>query len=127
MQTTLSGPSDFQPDESVKDLLTDAGLECNFEFVDDPMKAVKDADVVYTDVWVSMGKETEKTDRIPKMKPYSVTPAIMNAANKDALFMHSLTAHPQEVLDGERSIVYDQAENRLHTQKSILARLAESK
>ena len=104
----------------------------NFTFETDPVAAVKDADVVYTDVWVSMGKEAEEIDRIPKMKPYAVTPEIMAEAKKDACFMHCLPAHPglevtQEVLDSEQSIVYDQAENRLHMQKAILAKLAESK
>jgi ornithine carbamoyltransferase len=91
---------------------------------------VRDADVVYTDVWVSMGKEEESQARIAQMSPYQVTADLFAAAKPDALFMHCLPAHPgeevtQEVLDHERCIIFDQAENRLHTQKAIMAVLAQ--
>jgi ornithine carbamoyltransferase len=103
----------------------------SYQFTTDPYLAVKDADVVYTDVWVSMGKEDEKAERIRQMSPYAVTAKLFAAAKPDALFMHCLPAHPgeeveQAVLDNPRSIIFDQAENRLHTQKAIMAVLAKA-
>ncbi|PAW64062.1 MAG: ornithine carbamoyltransferase, partial [Opitutia bacterium Tous-C1TDCM] len=99
-----------------------------YHFTTDPLEAVRDADVVYTDVWVSMGKEEETKERIRTMSPYAVTGKVFAAAKRDALFMHCLPAHAgeevsQEVLDNPRSIIFDQAENRLHTQKAILCAL----
>ena len=90
---------------------------------------MRGADVVYTDVWVSMGKEEETKERIRVMSPYVVTGKLFAAAKKNALFMHCLPAHAgeevmQDVLDNPRSIIFDQAENRLHMQKAILATLA---
>jgi len=87
--------------------------------------------VVYTDVWVSMGKEEEKAERIRQMSPFAVTAKLFAAAKPDALFMHCLPAHAgeeveQAVLDNPRSIIFDQAENRLHTQKAIMAVLAQA-
>jgi ornithine carbamoyltransferase len=86
--------------------------------------------VVYTDVWVSMGKEEESKERLRVMSPYQVTAKLFAAAKPDALFMHCLPAHPgeeveQTVLDNPRSIIFDQAENRLHVQKAILASIAQ--
>ena len=104
----------------------------SYQFTTDPFEAVRDADVVYTDVWVSMGKEEETKGRIRMMSPYAVTAKLFAAAKKDALFMHCLPAHAgeevmQDVLDNPRSIIFDQAENRLHMQKAILATLAASR
>ncbi|HUG13271.1 MAG TPA: ornithine carbamoyltransferase, partial [Opitutaceae bacterium] len=83
----------------------------------------------YTDVWVSMGKEIEESERVARMRPYSVTALLLSAAKPDALFMHCLPAYAgkevtQEVLDSPRSVIFDQAENRLHAQKAIVAELA---
>jgi ornithine carbamoyltransferase len=91
----------------------------------DPMEAVKGADVVYTDVWTSMGQETEAEARVKAFAGYMVTEAMMAAAGPGAVFMHCLPAHrgeevSAEVMDGPRSIVFDQAENRLHAQKAVL-------
>ena len=92
---------------------------------DDPKKAVKGADVIYTDTWVSMGQEVETEKRRRDFKGYCVDAALVALAKKDVLVMHCLPAHrdeeiTSEVLDGPNSIVYDQAENRLHVQKAIL-------
>lgn len=92
---------------------------------DDPKKAVKGADVIYTDTWVSMGQEAETEKRRRDFKGYCVDAALVALAKKDVLVMHCLPAHrdeeiTSEVLDGPNSIVYDQAENRLHVQKAIL-------
>ncbi len=127
----LAGPQSFQPGSAIRDLLKKEGRAETFQFHTDPLAAVKDADVVYTDVWVSMGAEADEAKRIEEMKPYSVTAELMRAAKPDALFMHCLPAHPglevsQEVLDSPQSIIFDQAENRLHVQKAILSALAAS-
>ena len=101
------------------------------EMVHDPMLAVRAADVVYTDVWVSMGQEREKDEREKIFRPYQVNAKLLDHAKPDAIVMHCLPAHrgleiTDDVMDGPRSIVFDQAENRLHAQKAILARFLAS-
>ena len=96
--------------------------------VTDPMAAVAGADAVYTDVWTSMGQEKETEARVKAFQGYMVTGAMMASAKPDAVFLHCLPAHRGEevaadVMDGPRSIVFDQAENRLHVQKAVLALL----
>jgi ornithine carbamoyltransferase len=129
MRVSLAGPQGFEPSAEFQALLAKEGFAGGYEFTTDPMQAVKDADVVYTDVWVSMGKEEEKRERLALMAPYSVTAELFAAAKPDALFMHCLPAHPGEevqeaVLANPRSIIFDQAENRLHVQKAIMSVLA---
>jgi ornithine carbamoyltransferase len=132
MKISLAGPAEFAPGPEIKAQLQREGFPADsYLFTTDPVEAVKEADVVYTDVWVSMGKEEEKTERIRQMSPYAVTAKLFAAAKPDALFMHCLPAHPgeeveQAVLDNPRSIIFDQAENRLHTQKAIMAVLAQA-
>jgi ornithine carbamoyltransferase len=97
----------------------------NSESFSDPMKAVKGADLVTTDVWTSMGFESENEARKRDFQDWMVDAEMMRAANKDALFMHCLPAHrgeevAAEVIDGPQSVVWDEAENRLHTQKALL-------
>ncbi len=94
----------------------------------DPYEAVKDADVVYTDVWTSMGQEKEGQKRRHAFSGFQVDTRMLDAAKKDVIFMHPLPAHPGEeiapgLLDDPRSVVFDEAENRLHAQKALLARL----
>jgi ornithine carbamoyltransferase len=94
----------------------------------DPREAVADADAVYTDVWVSMGDEAETERRRRELEPYRVDSELLAAAGEGAIALHCLPAHPgeeisEEVLYGERSAVWDQAENRLHAQKALLERL----
>jgi ornithine carbamoyltransferase len=94
----------------------------------DPKEAVQGADVVYTDVWASMGQEAERERRLKDLAGYRVDAALMAQAREDAAFMHCLPAHrgeevTAEVMDGPHSIVFDQAENRLHIQKAVLLRL----
>jgi len=131
MKIALSGPPGFAPGKEFDAFLAKEGFKGGYHFTTDPFEAVKDADVVYTDVWVSMGKEEEAADRVKLMLPYSVTGKVFAAAKPDAYFMHCLPAYPgkevtQEVLDNPRSIIFDQAENRLHVQKAIMAVLAQS-
>ncbi len=134
MKIALAGPKAFAPTPAFDAFLAKEGYDpkTGYQFTTDPYEAVRDADVVYTDVWVSMGKEEETKERIRVMSPYAVTGKLFAAAKRDALFMHCLPAHAgeevmQEVLDNPRSIIFDQAENRLHLQKAILATLAKAK
>jgi len=95
------------------------------EVTADPLAAVEGADVVYTDVWTSMGQEEEAEARLAAFQGYMVTPEMMAAASPDAVFMHCLPAHrgeevAEEVIDGPQSVVFDEAENRLHVQKAVL-------
>ena len=91
----------------------------------EPAEAVRDADVVYTDVWVSMGQETERDEKMKRFQGYQVNQALIDLARKDVLVMHCLPAHrgeeiTAEVIDGPRSVVIDEAENRLHAQKAVM-------
>jgi ornithine carbamoyltransferase len=100
----------------------------DIEVTADPYRAVKNADVVYTDVWASMGQEAEHAKRLKAFQGYQVDAKLMKAAGKGALVMHCLPAHrgeeiSAEVIDGPQSVVFDQAENRLHTQKAVLEML----
>jgi ornithine carbamoyltransferase len=129
MKIALAGPKDFAPTKEFASFLDREGYGGGYDFTTDPYQAVRDADVVYTDVWVSMGKEEETKERIKVMSPYAVSGKLFAAAKKDALFMHCLPAHAgeevmPEVLASPRSIIFDEAENRLHMQKAILASLA---
>ena len=92
---------------------------------DDPKEAVKDADIVYTDSWISMGDEREKEERLKIFKPYQVNQKLMDLAKKEAIFMHDMPAYrgnevTSEVIDGTQSVVLQQAENRLHVQKASI-------
>lgn len=132
MKISLAGPVGFDAAPEFNQLLAKEGFAGGYHFTNDPYEAVRDADVVYTDVWVSMGKEEETAERIKVMSPFAVTPELFAAAKPDAYFMHCLPAHEgqevtQAVLDNPRSIIFDQAENRLHMQKAILATLAQQK
>lgn len=130
MKIALAGPREFAPSAAFAETLDREGFAGGYEFTTDPLAAVRDADVVYTDVWVSMGKEKESRERVGMMAPYAVTEKLFAAARPDALFMHCLPAHAgeevmPEVLANPRSVIFDQAENRLHVQKAILATLVD--
>lgn len=124
----LSGPKKFEPNSDILNKLKDSNLDKNFYFTDNVNEATANSDVLYTDVWISMGDLENKNEKISMMKNYQVNETVLSNAKKDALFLHCLPAHydeevTQEVLEGKQSIVYNQAENRLHTQKAILSHL----
>lgn len=105
-----------------------AAVSGSVEVMDDPLQAVEGADVVYTDTWTSMGQDDERRQRLAVFAPYQVTAELMDRAKSSAVFMHCLPAHrgeevTAEVIDGPQSIVFEQAENRLHVQKALLVEL----
>jgi len=112
--------------EAAKEIAKETGAE--IVVTNDPIEAVKDADVIYTDVWASMGQEEEAEERKKVFMPYQVNSELVKHAKPDFLFMHCLPAHrgeevTDEIIEGERSVVWDQAENRLHTQKALILKL----
>jgi ornithine carbamoyltransferase len=130
MTITLGCPSGYQPDQHVVDLarVEAAKTGAVIELGHDPQVAVKEADVIYADVWISMGREREQARRLKVLAPYQVNSRLIAKAKPDAIVMHCLPAHrgeeiTAEVLDGPQSVIIDQAENRLHMQKAILTKL----
>lgn len=130
MEIVLCGPKKYAPGEKIRKLMEQCNLSGSYRFTTDLVDACKDADVIYTDVWVSMGDEAEAATRKQEFAPYQVNRAAMELAKSEALFMHCLPAHEGEevstdVLELPNSIIFDQAENRLHVQKAIMAKLVE--
>ena len=116
-------PPEFKP-ASLPPLLGNGKVE----ITEDPFQAVKDADIIYTDVWISMGDKGDLEKKEKLLTPYQINQKLLDATGKSSLVMHCLPAHrgmeiTSEVLDGKDSIVFDQAENRLHVQKAILETL----
>ena len=127
MKLVISTPPGYEPDKKILEggLKLAKATGADIKVLHEPGEAVKKADVIYTDVWVSMGMEKEREERLKAFKPYQVNERLISKAKKDVLVMHCLPAHRGEeitddVLDGPNSIVFDQAENRLHVQKAIL-------
>ena len=128
MNIAIASPSGYKPD---KDIVENAKkfakyMGSKIEILDDPVAAVKNADIVYTDVWASMGQEAEAAERKKKFMKYQVNPKLVKNAKDDYLFMHCLPAHRgdevvNEVCDSPNSVIFDEAENRLHVQKAIMA------
>jgi ornithine carbamoyltransferase len=117
---SIACPSTHTPDSQIV-----ATSKNNIEITDDPELALKEADLVVTDVWASMGQEEEAKERTKIFSPYQVNTQLMSLARKDALFMHCLPAHrgdevTSEVLEGPQSVVWEEAGNRLHSQKALL-------
>ena len=126
----LASPEEYQlPTVVLEEARRRAALhESRIEWTESPRAAVEAADVVYTDVWVSMGQEAEEAERLETFGGYRVDSALMKGARDDAVFMHDMPAHrglevSEDMLDHPASVVFDQAENRLHAQKAILAEL----
>lgn len=134
MRVTVGCPVGYQPDQHVIDRARLEGEHtgANIEVMENPQVAVKEADVVYTDVWISMGREREHARRLKTLAPYQLNGRLLQRAKPGAIVMHCLPAHRGEeitadVLDGPQSVIIDQAENRLHMQKAILVQLLSSK
>lgn len=130
MNCAIATPENYACDSEVvlnaKDDFKKSGK--NLIITSDPIEAIKNADVVYTDTWVSMGQEEEKAERIKAFEGYQVNSELMKYANPDAVFMHCLPAYrgfevSEDVIDGPQSVIFDEAENRLHAQKAVLATL----
>lgn len=128
MDISIASPSGYKPlDFVVKESMENAKyMGSKIEILEDPIEAVKNADVIYTDVWASMGKEKEAEERKKKFMKYQVNPELVKHAKEDYLFMHCLPAHRgdevvDEVADSSNSVIFDEAENRLHVQKAIMA------
>lgn len=116
----ISAPEGYDPNPRIVE-----ANQAHIEMVRNPMDAAENVDLIVTDVWASMGQEEEQKKREKAFKDYQVNTALMNQANPDALFMHCLPAHrgeevSAEVMDAKDSVVWDEAENRLHAQKALL-------
>jgi len=130
MHLKIASPKEYMPDNSVVEKAKSIAQNTKTQIIitETPEEAVKDADVIYTDVWTSMGQEEEAERRKNIFKNYQINSALLQHAKKDVIVMHCLPAHrgeeiTDEVMDGPNSVVFDQAENRLHAQKGILALL----
>ena len=126
----ISTPSQYKPDHSIWDKALEIAKNTGavVQWIEDPKKAVENADFIYTDVWASMGQEKEAEERKKIFFPYQVNSELLSNAKKDYKIMHCLPAHrgeeiTDEVIDGPHSIVLDEAENRLHIQKAIILNL----
>jgi ornithine carbamoyltransferase len=129
----IAAPEGHQPDEQYVAQARAIGGQtgATAEVMSDPKTAVADADVVVTDTWVSMGKEDQAGARAEPFVPYAVTDALLKGAAEDAIVLHCLPAHrgreiAADVIDGPRSVVWDEAENRLHAQKALLTWLLDN-
>jgi ornithine carbamoyltransferase len=130
MQVRVASPRGYQPDPVLLEQSAEAARRSGGEVLvtEDPFEAVRGADVIYTDTWASMGQEAEHEARVRIFRPYQVNARLVAEAADDWIFMHCLPAHrgeevPDEIIDGPHSVVFDEAENRLHVQKAILALL----
>ncbi|MFQ5812767.1 MAG: ornithine carbamoyltransferase, partial [Anaerolineae bacterium] len=128
MDLALASPEGYELSNDVVKLGQEFAVQSGskIELVRDPAAAVREADVIYTDVWVSMGQEEETKRRLKVFPPYQVNAALVAQAKADVVVMHCLPAHrgqeiTDEVADGSHSVLFDQAENRMHAQKAILA------
>lgn len=128
---TLACPAGYELDETVLAAITSRYPDSQFTQTNDPVEAVRDADVIYTDVWASMGQETEAQERNAAFTGFQVNAELLKAAPSTCRFMHDLPARrglevTDEVIDGEQSIVFQQSENRMHLAKGLLAWLLEA-
>lgn len=130
LNCAIAAPKGFMPDAEVTE-----NAKADFKasgasllLTEDPAEAIANADVVYTDTWVSMGQEAEKAERVKLFQPYQVNKELFAKAKDDAIFMHCLPAYrgfevTEDVIDGPNSVIFDEAENRLHAQKAVMATL----
>ncbi|MBD1925330.1 ornithine carbamoyltransferase [Trichocoleus sp. FACHB-90] len=129
MNVRIATPQEYQPDATIVEQAKKiAGDRAEVTITNDPEAAAKGAHVLYTDVWASMGQEDEANARIPVFQPYQVNDELLSIADSSAIVLHCLPAHRGEeitdkVMEGEKSRVWDQAENRMHAQKALLVSL----
>lgn len=130
MDMAVATPKAYQClDEVVEEAVSDAKeTGARITITNDPVEAIKDADVVYTDTWVSMGQESEKEQKIREFSGYQVNSSLVSHAKSDYMFLHCLPAYrgyevTEDVIDGKNSAIFDEAENRLHAQKAVMATL----
>jgi len=126
----FAGPRGYDPNPGIVHQAKEIAKKnkSTIELGRDPEAAVKGAHVIYSDVWVSMGQETQTTKRIKEFKGYQINGDLMKLADKNYIFMHCLPAHrglevTTDIIDGKHSVIFDQAENRLHAQKAVLLKL----
>ena len=127
MHITVGCPSGYEPNPKIVNWAQEASSETGsrIEVTQDPMVAAKEADVLYTDVWISMGQEGEQKRRLKALSPYQLNERLLHIAKSGAVVMHCLPAHrgeevSAEVLESAQSVVWQEAENRLHAQKALL-------
>jgi len=127
MDMYVASPPGYEPDMSIRTHVQEQGQETGSQvvFSHDPQAMIQESDVVVTDVWASMGKEEERGERLAVFAPYQVNQALCAHAKADFIFLHCLPAHREEevtadIIEGPHSVVFDEAENRLHAQKAIL-------
>lgn len=128
LNIAVASPKGYQPRQDIVELATSFAAGTEVLVTEDPITAVKNADVIYTDVWASMGQEEEQKEREKAFIPYQVNKELVPHAKSDAIFMHCLPAHrgeevTAEVIDGPNSVVFQEAENRLHAQKALMVAL----
>ncbi len=127
-KTIVACPEECKESDDLKEkieIVSADGAPGSYEVINDPFEAVKDADIIYSDVWISMGQESEREEKLKLFSPYQVNSGLIAKSRESVKIMHCLPAHrgeeiTSEVLESEKSIVFDQAENRLHIQKAIL-------
>ena len=127
MDVAVASPSGYQPDQQVKDFAASV-TDAKFVLTSDPAEAARDADVIFTDVWASMGQEQEKAERERAFAGYQVNGKLMALAKPDCMVQHCLPAHrgeeiTEEVFEAHAGEIFDEAENRLHAQKAVMALL----
>jgi ornithine carbamoyltransferase len=127
MDMVVGCPDNFMPDKKITEKARAIAVDNNLklDIVTDPIEACTDADVIYTDTWISMGDDAEAEERRTAFTPFQVNSELVKNAKDDFIFMHCLPAHrneevTDEVMDGPNSVIYDQAENRLHAQKALI-------
>jgi ornithine carbamoyltransferase len=124
LELTVASPGRYRPEMRIVEAARSAGAKV--VLTGDPREAARDANALYTDVWVSMGEEAEREERLAAFRGYTIDAGLLSLASPDAVVLHCLPAHRGEeitdgVIEGPQSIVWDQAENRLHTEKALLA------
>lgn len=127
MDVVVASPTNYEPSGEAMKIATEIATQngSTVTFTNDPFEAAKDADVIYTDVWTSMGQEEESAKRLKDFEGFQISEELVAKAKSDYMFLHCLPAHREEevattVIDGDNSYIFQQAENRLHAQKAVL-------